>query len=469
MTIALQIRRSEMYLSELHRDGAELITNVETANDGREVERRSANVELRRKIAAEMREESAKASVKLKAITQRWNQLDNFKDPMGMYDCLNLQKMRIDELMAQKDDLIAELHKALDQADQQYQLDQITKLNDLECIVDRIDSQVDVMKRAYRSHLDILQSTVDMERKNFKITESNRWDQLYEELQVKDQECAENTILESAKYNDEIAELCTKHQEINRATKIRLDRDNDRLQVELQNVKADVLLNSEKLAYNFKVLQKRAGENVTVKAQQKRLLARLNEVVLTTRDKYTHLKRTASDEVNKLSQEVQKLHSSLVCFGGKSDAFSAASSQKVNPIESTYMLLTLFYLVHERLEYSRIRMHSPSAKSSNSRRRYFEKVSWKSSLARSYIFRIVSRSNKSSETVQASRSNTISFTANCPQPTVARPTKHFQICSGTISGHYKMAAGQRRSIVVKPEQLCRNNSSGRSDITMLWN
>lgn len=329
MTIALQIRRSDMHLSELHRDGTELITNVQIANDGREVERRMKDVDERRKLAADMREESVKASLKLKAITQRWSQLDNFKDPMGMYDCLNIQKIRIAELMEQKDDLIAELHDALEQADQQYQLDQITKFNDLECMVDRIDSQVDVMKRAYRSHLDILQSTVNMERKQFKVSESNRWDQLYKELQFKDKQSAEDSILASSKYDDEIIELSTKHQEINRATKIRLDRDNDRLQVELQNVKADVLLNSEKLSYNFKVLQKRAGENVTVKAQQKRLLSRLNEVVLTNRDKYFNLKRLAADEVNRLSQEVQKLHSNLVAFGGKSDAFTSASNQKV--------------------------------------------------------------------------------------------------------------------------------------------
>lgn len=329
MTIALQIRRSEMHLSELHRDGTELITNVQIANESREVERRSADFEQRRKIAGEMREESAKAALKLKAITQRWRQLDNFKDPMGMFDCLNLQKMRIAELMAQKDDLIADLHDALEAADQQYQLDQITKLNDLECMVDRIDCQVEVMKRSYRCHLDILQSTVNMERKHFKDTESNRWDQLYDKLQAQDKQSADESIRASAKYDDEIAELRTKHQEINRATKIRLDRDNDRLQVELETVKADVLLNSEKLAYNFKVLQKRAGENVTVKAQQKRLLARLNEVVLMNREKYSRLKRTSADTVGRLSKEVQKLHGNLVSFSGKSDALTSASSQKV--------------------------------------------------------------------------------------------------------------------------------------------
>lgn len=332
MTIALQIRRSDMHLSELNRDGEELITNVRIANDSREVERRSRNVEQRKTIAADMREDSAKASLKLKAITQRWSQLDNFKDPMGMFDCLNLQKMRIAELMSQKDELIAELHNALEQADQQYQLDQITKLNDLECMVERIDSQVEVMKHAYRSHLEILQSTVYMERKQFKVVESKRWDQLYEELQSKDKRNAEDTIRTTAKYDDEIAELSKKHQEINRATKIRLDKDNDRLQIELQTVKADVLLNTEKLAYNFKVLQKRSGENVTVKAQQKRLLARLNEVVLTTREKYFNLKRNTSDEINRLSQEVHRLHSNLVAFSGKSDVFTSASSQKVKSI-----------------------------------------------------------------------------------------------------------------------------------------
>lgn len=46
------------------------------------------------------------------------------------------------------------------------------------------------------------------------------------------------------------------------------------LQLELEQVKALCLLNSEKLDYNFQVLKQRDEENVIIKAQQKRRINR---------------------------------------------------------------------------------------------------------------------------------------------------------------------------------------------------
>ena len=46
------------------------------------------------------------------------------------------------------------------------------------------------------------------------------------------------------------------------------------LQQELELVKVQCLMNSEKLAYNYQVLKKREEENLIVQAQQKRRINR---------------------------------------------------------------------------------------------------------------------------------------------------------------------------------------------------
>lgn len=327
--IARQIQNSDTVLSELLRDGSELITNVRVANDNREVERRLNETKLRSVLLTDLQKESTEAQSRLATITERWSELDGFKDPMGLYEGLEYQKRRIGDLMRQKDDIIAELHEAIDKSDVRYAQDQEKQSADTYELVGRIDTQVEVMKRAYRQHLEMLQTTIAGERFLFRTTEAEKWQCTYDDREETEQQNMEATKQLSARHDDELRRITIEHEELNRATKVSLELDNDTLQIELQNVKAEILLNSEKLTYNYRVLQKRADENVIVKAQQKRRLTKLYEIIGSIRAKAQTVKRAGDDEVAKLTQEVMKLHANIMDTDTKATSFAVINDMKV--------------------------------------------------------------------------------------------------------------------------------------------
>lgn len=327
--IARQIQNSDKVLSELLRDGSELITNVRIANDNREVDRRLTETKLRNVLLADLQHEAVQASAKLDAITCRWPELDSFKDPMSIHEGLECQKQRISDLMKQKDEVITELHEALKKSDARYVQDQEKQSADIFGLVNRIDTQVEIMKLSYQQHLDMLQDTVDGERELFKTSEASKWQQLYDDREQTEQQNMNAAKALADQDEAELKRITITHEELNRETKRRLELDNDGLQIELQNVKAEIMLNSEKLSYNYKVLQKRSDENLIVKAQQKRRLTKLHEAIAAIRNNSKSMKCTGSVEIAKLTKEVMKLHSNIMDMVTKASSFAAINDQKV--------------------------------------------------------------------------------------------------------------------------------------------
>lgn len=330
--IARQIDNSDRVLADLHADGLELITNVPRAIDTREQARLADDLADRDQLLAAMRTESTEAVRKVAAINARWSQLDDFKEPMGLHDALGAQKQRIAELMAQKDAMIEQLNEAVRAADRRYEADQLTQSGDIATLVDRIDSQVEVMREAYRQHLELLQRTVDTERAQFKRCEAQRWHALYADRDAAELAAMQRTAAVYEGHERELAAVTTAHRELNRATRIRLERDNDALQVQLQAAKADVLLNTEKLTYNHKVLQQRSEENVIVKAQQKRRLNRLHEVVAGLRSRLDVAVQQGGAEASRLTAEVGKLYANVMELDTKSVAIRTAQAQKYEAV-----------------------------------------------------------------------------------------------------------------------------------------
>lgn len=67
--------------------------------------------------------ESVEAISKFENISSRWAELDTLRDPMGIYEGLEYQKARIDDLLRQKDTVIEECRLELDAADERYIID----------------------------------------------------------------------------------------------------------------------------------------------------------------------------------------------------------------------------------------------------------------------------------------------------------------------------------------------------------
>lgn len=262
-------------------------------------------------------------------ICRRWEELDEVKDPVGMNSGLVEQNRRISELLLQKDAIIAECRKELMAADEHYYQDQAKQSEDLECLAERIDRHVETMKRAYHDQLEQLQRTIAEERVRIRRGCNEAWTELLDKK--REQEVLKLT--NQRKHMDcddrELAALVLDHEELIRSTKCRLEADNECLQLELQKTKADVLLNTQKLDYNFEVLKRREEESV--RNQQKKRLTRLHDSIADSRKTLKETDKKCAQEIRRLQTDICRLKGQISDLQQSSHATTRANDQKVRP------------------------------------------------------------------------------------------------------------------------------------------
>lgn len=326
--IEKQLETSDKVISELVQNGSDLISNIRLANDRREVQRRIKEAELRDVLLNDLTKESQISASRFEEITSKWSEVDGVTDPMEIHECLEKQKARINELMEQKLLIINECRHELDAADTRYIKDLDKHNSDINCLVERIDKQVEVMKRTYREHLEILEKTIDDERKILQIISTKKWESMYEKRALNEEMRMRREAEKAEFYSNEIKRIQLQHEELIRATKIRLENDNQALEIEVQKLKRNIMLNSEKLDYNFQVLKKREDENVMVRNQQKRRLSKLADTIVSLKRKLKDAKSTCIFETKKFTADIMKLHGKILDLEKKSDLFAEQNNKK---------------------------------------------------------------------------------------------------------------------------------------------
>nr|XP_029733935.1 dynein regulatory complex protein 1 homolog [Aedes albopictus] len=331
-SIRRRLNESDRVISELLRDGRELIQDIRVANDKREVERRVKEAEIREELLEKLQTESAEAVARFESISEKWAELKELKDPMGVNDELQLQKDRIHDLMKQKDIIIDECRQELKLADERYTRDLLKQTTDIHSLVERVDSQIEIMKRTFKEHLDLLENTIDEERHILRMAASKKWDDLYSRRAVNERIKMKQEKERLEFYRDEIDRIEQEHIEVTRATRIRLEQDNQALEIELQKVKTNTTLNSEKLDYNFQVLKKREDENLMVRNAQKRRLTKLNETIFVLRRKIKDVQMNCLIETEKLSSDIMKLRFNISHMNTKVSTFAEVNDKKYHSV-----------------------------------------------------------------------------------------------------------------------------------------
>lgn len=326
--IEKQLETSDKVISELVQNGSDLISNIRLACDRREVQRRIKEAELRDVLLNDLQKESQVSAAMFEEITTKWSEIENVADPIEIHENLDRQKARINDLMGQKLTIINECRDELNSADTRYVKDLDKHNNDISCLVERIDKQMEVMKHTYRDHLDILEKTIEDERKILQIITTKKWDSMYEKRAINEEMRMRREAEKSEFYGNEIKRIQLEHEELIRETKIRLENDNQALEIEVQKLKRNIMLNSEKLDYNFQVLKKREDENVMVRNQQKRRLTKLADTIVSLKRKLKEAKSTCIIETKKFTAVIMKLHGKILDLERKSDLFAEQNNKK---------------------------------------------------------------------------------------------------------------------------------------------
>ncbi|XP_035795284.1 dynein regulatory complex protein 1 homolog isoform X1 [Anopheles albimanus] len=330
--IRICLNNADKRIAELMRDGLELIEDVRVASDRHEVERRVAEADIKENLLSKIHAESVDSITKFQTTYEKWTEIKELKDPMMMNDELQLQKNRVEELLKQKDLIITECRKELLAADERYAKDIRKQIVDIQSLVHRADTEVEAMKSILKENLDLIQGTVEEERIILQNAANFNWNDVYakratnERIKVKQKK---ERLLANL---TEIEQIELDYVETTRATRIKLDKDTQALAIELQKIKTNTTLNSEKLDYSFQVLKKREDENLMVKNAQKRRLAKLHETIFTLRNKLRDTKSNYYIETEKMAKMIEKLHHSVEHIHSKLECSKKAYDKRVRSI-----------------------------------------------------------------------------------------------------------------------------------------
>ncbi|KAH8419817.1 hypothetical protein KR009_002872 [Drosophila setifemur] len=306
-----QLEVSSERLDELVRFGNELVTNVRVANERRELNRRLFESTQKIQVQVKLQRESIETMARFADIKARWTELEEINEPMMLWDQIEEQKKSIAEIMARKDEMIAACQAEVDRMNAKYEFDRERQAQDLCCLVERVDHQVETLKEAYKQHLQMLRHTIEEERQIFAVSAVEKWRTFFDAMNANFDEKASLVRAREQFYARQTQQINESQEELTKSTRIRLEKECERLELELRRTRDNVLMNSEKLDYNYQVLQKRNEENVIINNQQKRRVARLHEAISRTRRGLKNLYLNGKRNIARLSTDIYKLHANI--------------------------------------------------------------------------------------------------------------------------------------------------------------
>ncbi|XP_017853464.1 dynein regulatory complex protein 1 homolog [Drosophila busckii] len=327
-----QLEISSTRLGQLVRFGNELVTNIRVANERRELNRRLFETGQSRNMKQTLQGENIEALAKFEDIKARWTELEEINEPMLMWDQIEEQKKRIASIMARKDEMIASCQQEIDRMNAKYEQDRQRQAADLCCLVERVDNQVETLKESYKHHLELLRNTVEDERQMFSLTAAEKWRNYFNALNANFDEKSKLVRVREQFYTLQTQLLQDSQEELTKQTRVRLEKECERLELELRRTRDNVLMNSEKLDYNYQVLQRRNDENSIITNQQKRRVARLHELVARTRRQLRELYHNGRRTISKLTTDIQQLHGSISDMEAKAQHTRNINREKFNRV-----------------------------------------------------------------------------------------------------------------------------------------
>ncbi|XP_059501645.1 dynein regulatory complex protein 1 isoform X3 [Stegostoma tigrinum] len=269
-----QVIDSQQKLIQLQRDGTSLVTNVQIAENSREVQRRNTEREMQKHRSAKLENEATLSEEKFESITKKWLTAKARKIPQDLRDILIKQQQSCSELIEGKNKLIDTLQKELKSSDDQYVKDLKKAADDIDLLLERMEEQIKTLSRSYRDELMQIEKAFQLERHELMKSNLVMWEKKMQMRRDKEIEFLMARMDKVEQYENQLQQLRVQDAEEYNMIKIKLETDVEILEQQLEQMKAVYQLNQEKLEYNFQVLKKRDEENTVTKSQQKRKITR---------------------------------------------------------------------------------------------------------------------------------------------------------------------------------------------------
>lgn len=316
-----QTSDSRARLDKVSTTGHALVTDVRTRGDNRENERRIAEELSRQGRRQKLLYEAESSARQNAAVAMKWSALFDKQIPQELLYEIELQRDTCARIIASKDHLIREFKAELKLKDDEYVKALKRQAEDVDTLLQRMGAQFGAQRASYEDELEEIENAFMQERQELLDANKLELNRLLEKRQQ-----LEGRFLEQrqARADDDAAQL--DRQRVQDAEdyailKIRLETEIQTLEQDLEEMRATYQLNSEKLDYNYRVLQERDQENTHTIQQQKRKVARLQDVLSGLKAKYAREDKKfkaentdLTDEFKRLTEQFKELQSKFAHF-----------------------------------------------------------------------------------------------------------------------------------------------------------
>ncbi|VDM30715.1 unnamed protein product [Hydatigera taeniaeformis] len=272
-----QVALSAQRIVNLCRNGNAFITNLKVACDARENLRRVEEEELDDVRQAKLDAEQKAVTKLFEDVEEKWEEIKTRKGAHELHDIFEELKTNCAKIIDEKNKLIYDIHLELKAKDDHFVKELRKRTEDVDIMVERMESQMKSMQRAYDFELREIEKAFLQDREDLLKVQTNDWEDFMAELKKKQENYLEERKNRIAELEELIQRLRTNHSEEFNALKLRLTTEVQNMETDLQQMKATYQLNLEKLEYNFQVLKRRDEENTFTRSQQKRKITQLQD------------------------------------------------------------------------------------------------------------------------------------------------------------------------------------------------
>ena len=295
------------YLDSVVEQGSDKVSLVRVTADWAESVR-SRELDQKRTERQKRLEVDAKVSRgEFEDIAGHWESSLEASGTQELRAELQSQQKRCNSLLESKQELIEEFRATLKTKDDEFIKELRSQASDVQLMLDVIGQQEKHVHTEYRSQYNSIEDVFRDERQELVGAAFEQWTDEMNHRKTLEVEQHDKKFDTVADFENQLENLRQKDAEQFNQVKLKLQTDIQNLEQELQRMRATYQLNSEKLDYNLKVLQKRDDENRATKIQQKRKSLRMQDTLNLFRARIKKQEKQFQDENAILTEDYKRI------------------------------------------------------------------------------------------------------------------------------------------------------------------
>jgi len=302
-----QTQKSRKYIESTKWKDSELVTNIRVNILTREAARR-ADEFLKSKQWIKKKNEEENISNKLNnQIVEQWEKIFETKGPFKLYKMLQEQHEACEKLTENKDKLINEYINELKQKEEFYVKELEREAEEIDLLLERMDQQYHTFRDTLQQEIDQIEKAYMTERTELIEKNINDINELYDIRRQKEEQYEKDRAERVDDQMKSLETLRVNDSDEYTSVKIKLEIDVQVLEQQLQQMRATYQLNTEKLEYNYQVLNKREEENIAILTSQKRKITRLSDIINVLHNKINNQNKQFNQENQSLTEDFKRI------------------------------------------------------------------------------------------------------------------------------------------------------------------